>query len=302
VFKAAATAGLAAYLTKRLAPPATAGSCEHLRRIEVLRRETQEEAHPLSRRACKPPRNASPRGRAGVASVPVLTYHRVAADGPPELERYRVAPALFEQQMTWLAREGFAGISTYELAKALLTGAPLPKKPVLVTFDDGYVDFATDAWPALRRAGLPATLFVVPTKVGLSADWDADKGEPAPLLGWDEIARLAAEGVDVQSHGFSHRRLTHATVEEVYSEALRSGAAIRRVLGRRPLAFCYPYGARDSCAERIVEACGYRLGFTTTPGVVSLGAAPVRLPRLDISRLDVAHFGRILAALSTSAS
>jgi peptidoglycan/xylan/chitin deacetylase (PgdA/CDA1 family) len=304
VFKAAAAAGLAAYLKARLVPPDAAASCEHTRRVEALKRDAKLDARALARRPFGKPRRPAQRRHSGRAStIPVLMYHRIAEDGPAELARYRVAPAVFEQQIEWLTRAGFKGITTQELATALLAGAPLPAKPVLITFDDGYADFATAAWPVLCKAGMPATLFVVPGKVGQTADWDGDKGEPASLLGWDDVARLAAEGVDVQSHGFRHRRLTHATVEEIYVEALNSGAAIRRVLGRRPLAFCYPFGARDACVERVVEACGYRLGFTTTTGLVSLDAAPLRLARLEISRLeDVERLGRMLAAHPTTAS
>jgi peptidoglycan/xylan/chitin deacetylase (PgdA/CDA1 family) len=213
-------------------------------------------------------------------------YHRVCAQGPAALARYRVTPEVFRAQVAHLRAAGFTGITAKELAGALAGGAPLPARPVLFTFDDGYLDFAAEAWPVLKAAGFPATLFVVPGKVGRTADWDGGDGAATPLLDWDQLARLADEGVEIENHGFDHRRMASLPPPQIYREVLDSAAAIAQVLGCPPTSFCYPFGSRDAVVERVVEECGHRLGFTTSHGLCPLTASPLRLPRLEVSGYD----------------
>jgi peptidoglycan/xylan/chitin deacetylase (PgdA/CDA1 family) len=132
----------------------------------------------------------------------------------------------------------------------------------------------------------PAVLFVAPDKVGGRADWDARFGEAAPLLDWPDIAVLAREGVSIESHSATHRPLSSLEAEAIYWEALWSAAAIERVVGRRPMAFSYPFGALDPVVERVVEECGYQLGFGTSPGACSLASDPLRISRLEIVETD----------------
>ena len=231
----------------------------------------------------RPPRRARGELR---TSIPILTYHRVAPDGPKRLARYRVTPDRFAQQIRHLRKEGFRSVTPEELLDALSANRPLRGRPVMLTFDDGYADFAEHAWPILDECGFTAVLFVVPDKVGGRADWDAQFGEPAPLLDWSDIAGLAREGVSIESHSATHRPLSSLEAEGVYWEALSSAAAIERVVGRRPLAFSYPFGALDPVVERVIEECGYRLGFAATPGLCSLASDPLRLSRLEITDAD----------------
>ena len=227
------------------------------------------------------------RGRGEIrTSIPILTYHRVAPDGPKRLARYRVTPDRFAQQIRHLRKEGFRSVTPEELLDALSANRPLRGRPVMLTFDDGYADFAEHAWPILAECGFTAVLLVVPDKVGGRADWDARFGDPAPLLDWPDIAVLAREGVSIESHSATHRPLSSLEAEAIYWEALSSAAAIERVVGRRPMAFSYPFGALDPVVERVVEECGYRLGFAATTGVCSLASDPLRLSRLEIIEAD----------------
>ena len=95
------------------------------------------------------------------AALPILLYHRVATDGPPELGRYRVSPDAFEEQLRLLARSGYRGITLAEWGRALRARRPVDGRAVALTFDDGYRDFLTTAWPLLRRYRFSATVFVV---------------------------------------------------------------------------------------------------------------------------------------------
>ena len=229
--------------------------------------------------------------------VPILMYHRVApdGDGPPALNRWRVPPDAFEAQMACLRRRGYWGVSPDELAAAMASGKPLPGRPVMITFDDGYDDFAEHAWPALQTHGFAATLFAVPAKVGGLADWDERYGAPARLMDWRQIAELAAAGLYVESHGLTHRPLSRLPVREVYREMFASQADIEAATGRAPIGICYPYGAADRVVESIAEECGLKLGFGVTPEVADLSGDPFRLPRIEVSGFDdLASFSRKL--------
>ncbi|MGZ3363157.1 MAG: glycosyltransferase [Caulobacteraceae bacterium] len=229
--------------------------------------------------------------------VPILMYHRVgpAGDGPAALDRWRVSPEAFEAQIAHLCRRGFWGVGPDQLAAAMASGKPLPGRPVMVTFDDGYADFAEHAWPVLQKHDFAATMFVVPDKVGGVADWDERYGAPARLMDWGRIADLAAEGLFVEGHGLTHRSLSRLPVREVYRELLASQARIEAVTGRAPIAVCYPYGAADPVVECIAEECGMKLGFGVQPEIADLSDNPFRLPRIEVSGLDdPASFARKL--------
>jgi peptidoglycan/xylan/chitin deacetylase (PgdA/CDA1 family)/2-polyprenyl-3-methyl-5-hydroxy-6-metoxy-1,4-benzoquinol methylase len=229
--------------------------------------------------------------------VPILMYHRVApdGDGPPALDRWRVTPDVFEAQMARLRQAGFWGVGPDELAAAMGSGKPLPGRPVMITFDDGYDDFADHAWPVLQKHDFAATVFVVPAKVGGLADWDERYGPPARLMGWDKLAKLAEAGLYIESHGLTHRPLSRLPVREVYREVLASQAQIEAATGRAPICICYPYGAADRVVECIAEECGLKLGFGVMPEIADLSDDPFRLPRIEVSGFDdLASFGRKL--------
>jgi len=239
--------------------------------------------------------------REAAIRLPILMYHRVApAASGPTLERYRVAPHTFAEQMAWLRARGYWGVSPEELAEALAANRPLPGRPVMITFDDGYADFAEHAWPVLKKHDMRAVMFVVAGRTGGTADWDAAHGAPAPLLGWSQISAMARDGLVVESHSFSHRPFTRLPVRDVYREILRSRAEIAQHTGREPISVCYPYGAVDPVVERIAEECGCRLGFAVSQAVASLADNPFRLPRLEISiDDDLASFQRKLGGVGS---
>jgi peptidoglycan/xylan/chitin deacetylase (PgdA/CDA1 family) len=117
----------------------------------------------------KPPVELDNQLRAG---VPILMYHRVATNGPPGLDRFRVDPTLFDEQLSALKQAGFRTIDLGDWVGALSRSKALLGKPIILTFDDGYRDFLTAALPALRRYSLAATVFLVAHRIGGRADWD----------------------------------------------------------------------------------------------------------------------------------
>jgi glycosyltransferase involved in cell wall biosynthesis/peptidoglycan/xylan/chitin deacetylase (PgdA/CDA1 family) len=221
-------------------------------------------------------------------AVPILMYHRIAEadEGPASLRQYRVSPAQFEEQMRWLRRHGYHGITPAEWLDAVENDRALTGRPVMLTFDDGYRDFATNAWPILGRFGIPATVAIVTDRIEGTADWDRGYGEPAPLMSWAEVARVASEGAVIASHSASHPALTAVSGHELLREALRSRAAITRATGAEPEAVIYPYGIQDPTAREAFAMAGFTVGFGTRPGTATLMDDPMNLPRIDVNGFD----------------
>jgi peptidoglycan/xylan/chitin deacetylase (PgdA/CDA1 family)/SAM-dependent methyltransferase len=220
------------------------------------------------------------------ASVPILMYHRVADQGPAALSRFRVSPRQFQAQVELLRRSGFNSITEAELLAAREANRPLPGRPVMITFDDGYEDLAQAAWPILRQRGFTATVFVVSEHVGGRAEWDVEHGEAAPLMDWDTLRRLSDQGLQVGAHSASHRPLPDLTTREVYLELLRPKRAIEAELGRTPVSFCYPHGAWDDRVSIAASQCGYELAYSCSEGRSTLTEYPFALSRIEVAGED----------------
>jgi peptidoglycan/xylan/chitin deacetylase (PgdA/CDA1 family) len=162
----------------------------------------------------------------------------------------------------------------------------LPRRPVLISFDDGYSDFYHNAWPVLRALDFPSVMFVVAGRVGERSDWDEDLGRPEPLMTWQQLLEISAAGVSIGSHSVLHRRFSRLSVLEAHGEMQDSASIIERNLGRRPSSFCYPYGVYDRSIEQILPICGYEFGFTCDVAAASLRGNPLRLPRIEVMGSD----------------
>ncbi|HSE65954.1 MAG TPA: polysaccharide deacetylase family protein, partial [Gemmatimonadales bacterium] len=163
---------------------------------------------------------------------------------------------------------------------------PLAARPIVLTFDDGYRDFATNAWPLLQQYGFGALVFLVADLIGDAARWDADFGDPLPLMGWEEIRKLDSQGVEFGAHSASHRPMTGLTPTEIAKEAIRSRVVLERGLGHGIDAFAYPYGDTDPVVEHLVGASGFQIGLTTRPGPAGPRDSALALPRIEISGED----------------
>jgi peptidoglycan/xylan/chitin deacetylase (PgdA/CDA1 family) len=213
-------------------------------------------------------------------------YHRVAPTGSPAMARYRVTPGAFEAQLRYLRDAGYYSVSLEEWRAAVEAKKPLAGRAVLITFDDGYLDFLTHVWPLLRRYGFSATVFLVTDAVGRSNAWDGVYGEEVPLLGWEEIRQLRGEGVEFGSHSASHRALTALSPVDVAREGARSRAILERRLGVPINAFAYPYGDTDRVVQHLIGACGYTFGLSCRPGLSRFADSLLALPRIEVTGSD----------------
>jgi peptidoglycan/xylan/chitin deacetylase (PgdA/CDA1 family) len=220
------------------------------------------------------------------ARLPILMYHRVAPDGPEATRRWRVTAEELDAHLGFLASCGYNSVTLDDWHAATVERKPFPYRPVILTFDDGYADFAEYAWPVLRRRGFGATVFVVTGRVGGWNEWDAEYGDRAQLMDWDELRSLSAQGVEFGSHTARHRHLTDLGNDDVVRELTRSRTRLRRELGRPVRMLAYPYGDADRIVEHLAGACGYRYGLTAAPESATFDHRPLGMPRLEVAGGD----------------
>ena len=218
--------------------------------------------------------------------LPILMYHRVAPTGLPETSRYRVTPELFEEQLRYLRNAGYYSINLEDWRTAMEKKSPLPGRAVVITFDDGYVDFQRYAWPLLKRYGFSAIVFIVAGLVGRTNIWDSAYKEEIPLLDWKDIRQLQDEGVTFGSHSVSHPFLTAISAEGIVREGVRSRVILGRELGLIVKAFAYPYGDADHVVQHCIGACGYIFGLSTRKDMSTFHDPLLALPRIEVYGSD----------------
>lgn len=214
----------------------------------------------------------------GEDSYPVIvTYHSIA-DGDSPL---RIPPALFAEQMKWL-KEHTKVVPLGCIVNALADGGSPPERAVVLTFDDGFRDFAEHAAPVLQELELSATVFLPTAYCGRSNDWPGQPKwvEPQPLMDWQQIRRLAAQGISFGAHARTHCVLTDVSAVQAEEEIVSSRREIQERANTPVTHFCYPYGAWNA-AIRASVARHYQGACSTAAGVVMRGADPFALPRVD---------------------
>ena len=189
----------------------------------------------------------------------ILMYHKV--DELPAGIRHPgnfVSPADFEQQMDALLGWGYRPI-TFDQWVDHLNGLkpPLPAKPLIITFDDGYTCFDEHAWPVLRARQLKATVFLVADQIGGANLWDRDEVR-LPLMNAERIRALQDEGVQFGSHSLTHRPLAEIPAEAAFQEMVRSRWKLTELLGRDVDVFAYPFSNQSREVRALARQAGYR--------------------------------------------
>jgi peptidoglycan/xylan/chitin deacetylase (PgdA/CDA1 family) len=191
--------------------------------------------------------------------LPILMYHKI--DEPPAGVRNPgnfVSPALFAQQMDGLVAWGYETIGFEQWLDYRLTGnGTLPRKPVIITFDDGYTCFDEHAWPVLKARRMQATVFLVAGQIGGTNAWDRDE-RSFPLLGAARIRELQSEGVHFGSHTIEHRPLARIPATDALNELTRSRWSLAELLGRDVDVVAYPFSNQSAEVRRLARQAGYR--------------------------------------------
>jgi peptidoglycan/xylan/chitin deacetylase (PgdA/CDA1 family) len=216
-------------------------------------------------------------------AVNILMYHQVGDFRRPASHKACFCDTgRFRSQMRFLARAGFRVIGLDRALAGLFHGEPLPRRPVVLTFDDGTQDFHDHALPVLREHGYPATVFPVSGLLGHRAEFVTYR--PVPwLMSAETLRAVHGAGIQVGSHTVTHPRLSRLDPDSAGREIADSKAFLEDLLGAPVDHFCYPKGDYDVGVRDRVREAGYRSALTTVRGAANTAANPFEIPRKAVS-------------------
>lgn len=227
-------------------------------------------------------------GKGGRAAIPILMYHEIRDRKGKRHPYFETGTSLkqFTEQMRYLHDNGYRSV-TLDAATSDCHLATESNRRVVITFDDGYRDFYTEAAPVLARYGLTATVFVV-------SEW-AQRANPlgnSEYMTWSEIREIARNGITIGSHTVSHCELRTLASSCLFYEVSESKCMIEDALGMAIDSFAYPFAFPEKDHDlkmRLrshLQACGYQRGVCTSIGTVQRGSDPFFLPRIPVNVHD----------------
>ncbi|WP_245884513.1 polysaccharide deacetylase family protein [Tumebacillus permanentifrigoris] len=215
--------------------------------------------------------------------VPILMYHSIS----PGTD-LRVSPEDFDAQMKWLQEHGYKPITLGQLGRHWdgtydVTGG----KPLVITFDDGYLDNYTAAWPILQKYHFPATIFVITDSIKLDNH-----------MKWGQMQEMHAGGVEFGSHMVYHSNFTLTPQDQIASELQASKKTLEQGLSSPVTTFCYPGGGLIPEAAGLVRQAGYTMAVTTHHGLASAVEDHVLLSRVRVvGGVTIEEFANMLQTL-----
>ncbi len=217
-------------------------------------------------------------------NVPVLLYHHVQPDS--EAKRLwqtalSVDNVIFEQQMSYLASNGYTTISAKQLIEALLFRSPIPQKSIVLTFDDGYKDAYTYAYPILQKYRLLANLMIATGLVGGS-----------DYLTWGDIEEMSRSGLlYFTNHTWSHYPIDQGGYDKVKSEVQTGRKQLEEHVNQIVNIFTYPYGSFNNDAINVLREDGVTGAFSTIPGFWQCDSFIMTLHRNRVGNAPLSEYG-----------
>lgn len=203
--------------------------------------------------------------------VPILNYHQVNDWADNALT---VHVDQFDKQMQYLADNGYHTITLNELLNAWENGTELPEKPVIITFDDGYVDNYQNAYPILKKYGLKGTIFAITDYLGNYQNY----------FTWEQAKEMQDSGImEIESHTLSHQELTETgSPEELKKQLFGSKEAIDARLHKDVRFIAYPCGSFNEEVEQMTKDAGYKAAVTVHYGLAESSESPFIMDRVPV--------------------
>lgn len=179
--------------------------------------------------------------KTGMITVPILLYHHISETVDTQ---YNVRPDRFAEQVRWLYDHGYSTVTIADVVRAIREGGELPPRPVVLTFDDGYLDVFQNAFPILSEYGYVASFYIIANTVDAPGSLSTKK-----------LKKLLANGWEIGSHSMTHADLTYSSDWE--NEIDNSKLVLEEKLGTEIVTFCYPYGKANDAIRLYTSDSGY---------------------------------------------
>mgnify|MGYP000470139920 CR=1 FL=1 len=212
--------------------------------------------------------------------VPILMYHHIDTP-PPDADAIRrdlsVTPQNFEAQLHYLKQAGYESVTLNDLALYLTVGKPLPPRPIILTFDDGYADAYHHAFPLLRSYGFVGTFFLISAPI--------DQGNP-DFLSWDQVWEMHAAGMRFEPHSYDHPDLRNRGYQFLVFQILAPKEAIEARTGEPCRFYAYPAGRYDQKVIDVLRSAYFWGGVLTEQGATHTTADLFTLRRVRVQGSD----------------
>jgi len=214
-------------------------------------------------------------------------YHEVTHRQLPTFQKYCVTPNAFSAQIKWLAMRGYVAISLDQLLAFRHGAAGLPRRPIIITFDDGFRDCVGHVAPVLRAHSFTAIFYLVAGLMGQASRWlMAERGIELPLIDWATARQLVDWGFECGAHSMCHPRLADLPAADCNAELRRSRELLEQQLGRPIWHMAYPFGSFNQCVRTIAAEVGYRSACSVKIGLATTRDDPLTLRRIPITGHD----------------
>ena len=207
-------------------------------------------------------------------SVPILMYH-VLEDFSGKYEQLYVQPQDFRKQLEYLYKEGYQTVNLQDILAHWTNSKPLPAKPIVLTFDDGYPSMYRTAFPLLKEFGFKGTFFLHTAKI------NTENGLSTAM-----ILEMSTQGMEIGSHTISHPDLTKISASRLKQELISSKQFLEKLLGKPVQSLAYPSGSYNGRVLSATGNAGYLGAVTTQYGFAESGQNPFALKRIRINKSD----------------
>lgn len=216
--------------------------------------------------------------------LPIFAYHRICQTSPEgDPLGLCTPPEKLERVLAYLRSHRYRTVSFDEAVEVIMGGIRQKEKLACLTFDDGYEDFYTNAFPLLRAYEAKATVFLVAGCTGGTNRWDEANGfSSAHLMTAEQVRELASNGVGFGSHTLTHPRLTQVDETAQRKEIINSKHQLQDLLGEKVNTFCYPHMDYNERVRALVEEAGY----VSACGGEQAENSPYLLHRINVSHAN----------------
>ncbi|NQV84126.1 MAG: polysaccharide deacetylase family protein [Rhodospirillales bacterium] len=205
------------------------------------------------------------------ANAVVIMYHRFGESRYPSTN---VTIKQFDAHLEELSTGGYTVMALPDIIKAMRSGQALPERTVGISIDDAYLSVYTEAWPRLKAAGFPFTIFVATDPVDQNTH---------DFMTWAQVREMAEAGVTVAAHTGSHLHMPKASQARNLDELARSKKRVQEMLGQTPEIFAYPYGESSLGVQAMAKDAGFIAAFGQHSGAFNAGAEMFDLPRFAMN-------------------